>query len=92
METFPNKLCSFMSEPRHTKGRESLLMKRLIYDLQLAAAIYGSYLMAYEVDVDQNGYDLILDTEMISKKVQVKSKSSLAKTGSWSVSKGLLRP
>ncbi|MGR6838087.1 hypothetical protein ACU5DF_02850 [Aliivibrio wodanis] len=92
MDVFPNRLSEFMSEPRHTKGRESLLMKRLTFDLQLAAAIDGSYLMAYEVDVDHNGYDLILDTEMVSKKLQVKSKNSEATTKSWFVSKGLLRP
>lgn len=92
MDIFPNRLNDFMSKPRHTKGRESLLMKRLTYDLQLSAAINGAYLMAYDVDVDHNGYDLILDTEMVSKKIQVKSKNVNSKTSSWHISKGLLRP
>lgn len=81
----------FFYLPRNSTKRESLLMNKLLFDLQLVQAAEGNYLKVYRTDVDDNGYDIILDAEDISRKIQVKSRMKSAKTSSWKVTKGLLR-
>ena len=92
MQEFRNRLKEFFVEPRNTARREALLLNKLSYDFQLASAISGYYLKTYISDVDDNGYDVILDSEMVSHKIQVKSFLSSSKTSSWAISKGLIKP
>ncbi|EGR1752691.1 hypothetical protein P3526_23445 [Vibrio parahaemolyticus] len=82
----------FFYEPENSIRRESMLMNKLLFDLQLAYAMQGYYLKAYRTDVDDNGYDLVLDSEDISRKVQVKSTMVDSSTKSWDIAKGVLRP
>ncbi|MDM5130056.1 hypothetical protein OB962_03430 [Aeromonas piscicola] len=92
MPDFDNRLAEFFHEPRNSSRRESLLLNRMSYDFQLAAATSGYYLKIYNSDVDDNGYDVIVDSEMVTKKLQVKSLLSTSKTKSWAISKGLIKP
>lgn len=92
MQEYPNRFKEFFTNPRNSVRRESLLLNRLSYDLQLASAIAGYYLKTYISDVDDNGYDVILDTEMRTRKLQVKSFLNTSKTSSWKISKGLIKP
>ena len=92
MELFPNKLEAFLSNAGNSHARESILMHRLIYDLQMAAAFNGYHLKSYVYDVDHNGYDLILDNDEFTKKIQFKSVLSTSQTDSWRIKKGILRP
>lgn len=82
----------FFYKPENSVRRESMLMNKLLFDLQLAYALQGYYLKAYRTDVDDNGYDLVLDSEDISRKVQVKSTMVDSSTRSWDIAKGVLRP
>ncbi|MBE8577467.1 hypothetical protein [Vibrio sp. OPT18] len=81
----------FFYESENSTRREAMLMNKLLFDLQLAYAMQGGYLKAYRTDVDDNGYDLVLDSEDISRKVQVKSTMVDTSTKSWSIAKGVLR-
>ncbi|WP_440145311.1 hypothetical protein ACS016_09900 [Aeromonas veronii] len=92
MFDFDNKLKKFFTEPSNSSRRESLLLNRMSYDLQLAAATSGYYLKVYNSDVDDNGYDVIIDSEMVTKKLQIKSLLTTSKTRSWKINKGLIKP
>lgn len=67
-------------------------MNKLLFDFQLAYAMHGYYLKIYRTDVDDNGYDLIIDSEDVSRKVQVKSTMVDSSTKSWEVASGVLLP
>lgn len=92
MYDFKNRLEEFFSSAKNSTRRESILINKMSYDLQLAAAINGYYLKVYMSDVDDNGYDIIIDSEMVTKKLQVKSLLTTSKTSSWKISKGLIKP
>lgn len=83
--------CFFYSSENSIR-RESILMNKLLFDLQLAYAMQGYYLKSYRTDVDDNGYDLVLDSEDISRKIQVKSTMIDSATRTWDIAKGVLRP
>lgn len=83
---------SFFYSPENSTRRESILINKLLFDLQLAYAMQGYYLKSYRTDVDDNGYDLVLDSEDISRKIQVKSTMVDAATKAWDIAKGVLRP
>lgn len=78
--------------PENSIRRESILINKLLFDLQLAYAMQGNYLKSYRTDVDDNGYDLVLDSEDISRKIQVKSTTVDSTTKTWDIAKGVLRP
>ncbi|BDU39493.1 hypothetical protein [Vibrio nigripulchritudo] len=92
MKVFENQLEKFFSQPKNTTRREALLLNRLSYDFQLAAAFNNYYLKVYISDVDDNGYDVIIDSEMYTKKLQVKSVMVNSSTNAWYISKGLIKP
>ncbi|EKF9518766.1 hypothetical protein O1C30_003334 [Vibrio cholerae] len=92
MFDFENRLEEFFLSPRNSARREALLLNRMSYDLQLAAANSGYYLKTYISDVDDNGYDVIVDSETVTKKLQVKSLLNTSKTTRWAISKGLIKP
>ena len=89
---FRNRLSEFFKKPRNSARRESLLLNRMSYDLQLAAASSGYYVKVYISDVDDNGYDIIVDSEVTTQKLQVKSFLSTSKTSTWKIAKGLIKP
>ncbi|HDX8597044.1 TPA: hypothetical protein RQN60_003401 [Aeromonas dhakensis] len=82
----------FFYSPENSTRRESILINKLLFDLQLAYAMQGYYLKSYRTDVDDNGYDLVLDSEDISRKIQVKSTMLDSATKTWDIAKGVLRP
>ncbi|WP_146181454.1 hypothetical protein [Aeromonas sp. HMWF016] len=82
----------FFYGPENSIRRESILINKLLFDLQLAYAMQGNYLKSYRTDVDDNGYDLVLDSEDISRKIQVKSTMVNSTTKTWDIAKGVLRP
>jgi hypothetical protein len=82
----------FFYGPENSIRRESILINKLLFDLQLAYAMQGYYLKSYRTDVDDNGYDLVLDSEDISRKIQVKSTMVDSATKTWDIAKGVLRP
>jgi hypothetical protein len=82
----------WMNEAAHLHARENILMHRLCFDMQLAAARHGYYLNTYYDDVDHDGFDLIFDDQDTIKKTQVKTVDSKAATGQWGIHKRILRP
>ncbi|EAQ66346.1 hypothetical protein MED121_06675 [Marinomonas sp. MED121] len=92
MKVFENQLEEFFNQPKNSTRREALLLNRLSYDFQLAAAFRNYYLKVYISDVDDNGYDVIIDSEMTTIKLQVKSVMAHSSTNSWDISKGLIKP
>ncbi len=50
MFDFENRLEEFFLSPRNSARREALLLNRMSYDLQLAAANSGYYLKTYISD------------------------------------------
>lgn len=87
-----DSLRKWMNEPGNLHGREAILMHRLCFDVQLAAAQRGYYLNTYYDDVDHDGFDVIFDDQDTIKKTQVKSVDSKAVTGQWGIHKRILRP
>jgi hypothetical protein len=81
-----------MTKKENSHGREAILMHRLCFDLQLAAARSGYYLNTYYDDVDQDGFDLIFDDQDTIKKTQVKTVDLEAGTDHWDIHKRILRP
>lgn len=82
----------FWREPKNSLSRSAILMHRLIYDLQLAASKRGYFLEVYRGEVDQDGFDIILDDRDNMKKVQVKTVISGSRTPLWKIHKAMLRP
>ena len=87
-----NPLREWMNEPKNMHVREAILMHRLCFDLQLAAAQRGYYLNTYYDDVDHDGFDLIFDDQDTIKKTQVKTVESESATQQWAIHKRILRP
>lgn len=85
-------LATFLNDAGNTTSRERLLAHRLIYELKLASARAGVDLRVYEPDVDREGFDLVLESEDVLRKVQTKVVQPDAATKSWSIHKGFLRP
>lgn len=86
------KLEEFLDEPANMHAREAILMHRLFFDVQLAAAKSGYYLNTYFDNVDHDGFDVIFDDQDTLKKIQVKTLRKGASTKSWKIHKGILRP
>lgn len=76
---------------KESMSRSAILMHRLIHDLQVAAAVRGYFLETYSNEVDQDGFDIILDDRDYLMKVQIKTVSSASKTASWKIHKTILR-
>jgi hypothetical protein len=87
-----NPLREWMNEKANLHAREAILMHRLCFDIQLAAARRGYYLNTYYDDVDHDGFDLIFDDQDTLKKMQVKTVAVNAGTGQWDIHKRILRP
>lgn len=85
-------LREWMSKNANLHAREAILMHRLCFDVQLAAAERGYYLNTYYDDVDHDGFDLIFDDQDTVKKTQVKTVDLKAGTGQWDIHKRILRP
>src|SRR5437588_13107452 len=85
-------LREWMSKKANSHAREALLMHRLCFDIQLAAARREYYLNLYYDDVDHDGFDLIFDDQDTVKKMQVKTVEANAGTGQWDIHKRILRP
>jgi hypothetical protein len=85
-------LREWMNKKANLHAREAILMHRLCFDIQLAAAQRGYYLNTYYDDVDHGGFDLIFDDQDTIKKTQVKTVDLKAGTGQWDIHKRILRP
>jgi len=85
-------LREWMCDAANLHGREAILMHRLSFDIQLAAARGGYYLNTYYDDVDHDGFDLIFDDQDTIKKTQVKTVEAKAATGQWDIHKRIFRP
>jgi hypothetical protein len=86
------RLRKWMNAPANTHARESLLMHRLCFDVQLAAARAGYYVNTYYDDVDHDGFDIIFDDRDTIKKIQVKTVGLKNPARQWLVQKRMLRP
>lgn len=83
---------AFLDSPRNSRTRELIFTHRLIHDIQVAAAMNRYHFSVYQPEVDRDKYDLILDNQEVSRKIQVKSVLSSSGTTQWSIGKGILRP
>src|SRR5438132_14361607 len=83
-------LREWMSKKANSHARDALLMHRLCFDIQLAAARRESYLNLYYDDVDHDGFDLIFDDQDTLKKMQVKTVEADACTGQWDIDTRIL--
>jgi hypothetical protein len=92
MSASAEALHQWMNKKANSHGREAILMHRLCFDLQIAAARRDYYLNTYRDDVDHDGFDLIFDDQDSIKKTQVKTVNSRVPTGRWDIHKRILRP
>ena len=86
------QLENYLLTPRNNHARESLINNKLFYDLKLAAAERSYFLNIYIPEVDQDGFDIILDDHDSLTKIQLKTLMKNARTTSWKIHKSLLRP
>jgi hypothetical protein len=68
MTTTKHDLQTFLLNPEHSHAKESILMNRLMYDIQLAAGLRGYHIYSYTSNVDHEGFDIIFDDQDIIKK------------------------
>lgn len=85
-------LKEFLLDTKNSLSREAILMHRLAYDIQVAAAASNYFLEIYHGEVDQAGFDVVLDDQDQLKKLQIKTVMAGSKTASWSIHKTILRP
>src|SRR3984885_769838 len=86
------ELRAWMCDPANLHAREAILMHRLSFDIQLAAARGGYYLNTYYDAVDHDGIDRIFDDQHAIKNTQVKTVDAQAAPGQWEIHKRILRP
>lgn len=83
---------SFLHSAHNSLTRENILRHRFLYDVKLAAAKRGYSLITYQSEVDNEGYDIILDDGDYRKPIQLKSIIKGARTQGWHIQKKMLRP
>ncbi|HEX6040664.1 hypothetical protein [Longimicrobium sp.] len=87
-----HNLQTFLANAKNTTSREVLVAHRLIYELKLAAARGNIDLRVYHPDVDRDGFDLVLEAEEATKKIQTKVVYQGSGTKAWEIHKPMLRP
>lgn len=92
LRTPGSRLREFIGSDSNSTAREFLLMNRLVYDLMAAAAAMGYHLLVYKSQVDEDGFDLILDDRDVQRKIQVKSAIQPGGRKQWDIHKGVLKP
>lgn len=88
----PSELETFLNDAKNTTSRERLLAHYLVYNLKLSSMRAGVDLRVYEPDVDREGFDLVVESDDVLRKVQTKVVQPGAKTNAWDIHKGFLRP
>lgn len=83
-------LQSFLKAHDNTVTRERLLFHRFGFDLYLAAARRMYPLAVLSIEVDREGFDVMLDDGDRERRIQLKAVD--AKTSSWETTKRFLRP
>jgi hypothetical protein len=84
------RLASFLRRDANTVTRERLLFHCFCFDTCLAAARASYPLAVLSIEVDREGFDVVLDDGDRERRVQLKVVDGT--TGSWSVPKRLIRP
>ena len=74
----------------NTVTRERLLFHRFCFDMYLAAARRSYPLAVLSIEVDREGFDVMLDDGDRERRIQLKAVD--AKTSSWKTTKRFLRP
>lgn len=87
-----NTLYNFLNNSRNSLAREAITRHKLLYDLKFSAALNNYHLDTYYTEVDNEGFDIILDDKDQFRKIQVKTVLSGASTKSWKIHKTFLRP
>jgi len=87
----PSSLSEFMLEFSNSVSRERLFTQRLLFDLKVAAAIANYPLQTYQAEVDRDGHDIVLEDELRTINLQLKTLFS-RNTKTWKIRKRLLRP
>lgn len=85
-----DSLESFLRADENTVTRERLLFHRFCLDMYLGAARARYPLSVLSIEVDREGFDVVLDDGDRERRIQLKVVDGT--TGSWSVPKRLLRP
>lgn len=84
------RLATFLHADANTVTRERLLFHRFCFDTCLAAARDGYPLAVLSIEVDREGFDVVLDDGDRERRIQLKIVDGT--TGKWSVPKRLIRP
>jgi hypothetical protein len=83
---------AFLRADKNTMFREAIYRERLLFDLKVAAARAGYYLRSYVADVDNHGFDIVLDGGMEKRPFQIKTVLATSSTRRWSVRASILKP
>jgi len=83
-------LKTFLKADENTVTRERLLFHRFCFDMYLAAARRAYPLAVLSIEVDREGFDVVLDDGDRERRIQLKAVD--AKTASWKTTKRFLRP
>lgn len=82
----------FLERSENSVTREKIFVNRFEFDIRMAAARVETAISIGVADVDRNGYDVILDDEENSRKIQLKTVGAEADTSEWKVLKTFFRP
>jgi len=90
---FAQQLKSFLRKPETSHYREILLRHFLQYELMLAAGARDYQLKIYLSEIDHEGFDLVLDDNDLTRKIQLKSIiEEASSTAQWEIHADMLRP
>jgi len=90
MPTGVSPVESFLKAKENTVTRERLLFHRFCFDMYLAAARCGYPMAVLSIEVDREGFDVVLDDGDRERRIQLKVVDGT--TASWHTTKRFLRP
>jgi hypothetical protein len=77
---------------RRTVEREKIFFHRLAYDLKIAGVVNNRRVHVYSVDVDDSGYDIIVDVGGFERRFQVKTRLRPGGAHTWKCHRLLFCP
>jgi hypothetical protein len=66
-------LPDFLRDPKNSVTKERIYFHKLVFDLQLAAAKANYALQLFQLEVDREGFDLVVNDGELERRLQVKT-------------------
>ena len=85
-------LQTYLDKSSNSTVREAIFNYRLFYDIKIASAKNNNDVQIYLPEIDNKGYDIIIDDNDTFKPFQVKTVNKVTSKGKWDLHKTLIRP